>query len=107
MKLSETRVVIENAFGILKQIFRQLKGLEFRHVDKSALFILACCVLHNLCLTSDDDSIDEADDGSSTSDDDDDTNNACGILSSQTHDQSDHRRESLLRKLGENKRDRL
>lgn len=109
LKLSETRVVTENGFSILKQRFCQLKGLEFRHVDTFALFILACCVLHNLCLTSDDDSIYDADDGnsSSTSDDDDDTNNACKILSSRRHDLPDHKSENLLRKLGDNKRGRL
>ncbi|XP_064462476.1 uncharacterized protein LOC135373148 isoform X1 [Ornithodoros turicata] len=54
-----TRVRIENAFGILKQRFRQLQLLEFITVDQSSKFILACCVLHNLCINSGDCSIDD------------------------------------------------
>lgn len=48
-KLSKTRVKIENAFGLLKQRFRQLIQLDFITVKRSANFIISCCVLHNLC----------------------------------------------------------
>lgn len=49
-----TRVCIENAFGWLKGRFRQLTCLDFHSVDKSTKFILACCVLHNLCIDNND-----------------------------------------------------
>ena len=53
-KLSATRVVIENAFGILKQRIRQLLMLEFNKVDKITKFITCCCVLHNMCILKND-----------------------------------------------------
>jgi hypothetical protein len=61
-KHSATRVRIENAFGLLKQRFRSLVILEFHKVDKTSLFILACCVLHNLSIrASDNEEFDDAD----------------------------------------------
>ena len=42
------RVVIEQAFGALKNRWRILKGFNMS-VDKAALVTLACCVLHNYC----------------------------------------------------------
>jgi len=54
-KLSATRVKIENAFGLLKQRFRQLQRTEFLSVIKISQFIVSCCVLHNFCLMNDDD----------------------------------------------------
>ena len=42
------RVVIEQAFGALKNRWRILKGFNMS-VDKAALITLACCVLHNYC----------------------------------------------------------
>jgi hypothetical protein len=53
-RLSATRVVIENAFGILKQRFRQLIMLDFHTVNKITKFIISCCVLHNLCIDAGD-----------------------------------------------------
>lgn len=53
-KLSKTRVKIENAFGLLKQRFRQLILLDFFTVKRSANFIISCCVLHNLCIMNND-----------------------------------------------------
>ncbi|KAH6946828.1 hypothetical protein HPB50_015415 [Hyalomma asiaticum] len=53
-RLSSTRVVTENAFALLKQRFRQLRYIEFTKVDKIAQFIIACCVIHNICLDSGD-----------------------------------------------------
>lgn len=49
-----TRVLIENTFGILKGRFRQLTCLEFHSVHKMSKFIIACCVIHNLCIDNDD-----------------------------------------------------
>ncbi|XP_040071502.1 putative nuclease HARBI1 [Ixodes scapularis] len=49
-----TRVRIENSFGILKQRFRQLRYLEFREVNRISKFIMACCVVHNLCVDNGD-----------------------------------------------------
>lgn len=55
---SKTRVVIENTFGLLKGRFRQLLKLDFSLAEIDSYFILACCVLHNLC-TDDDDLVPE------------------------------------------------
>lgn len=49
------RVKIENTFGILKARFRQLMRLEMWSVLKMSKFIIACCVLHNLCIYKKDD----------------------------------------------------
>ncbi len=43
------RVVIENAFGSLKNKWCILRHLNFR-VDKVSRVDIACCVLHNYCL---------------------------------------------------------
>ncbi|CAN7942634.1 unnamed protein product [Ixodes pacificus] len=59
-KLSSTRVLIENAFGLLKQRFRQLINLEFPTVRRMSTFIIACCVLHNLCIDAGDSEIRDA-----------------------------------------------
>lgn len=53
-RLSATRVLIENAFGVLKQRFRQLKEIEFFSVERMCQLIMSCCVLHNLCIDADD-----------------------------------------------------
>ncbi|XP_025157702.1 putative nuclease HARBI1 isoform X2 [Harpegnathos saltator] len=53
-KLCTTRVKIENAFGLLKQKFRQLMQLNFLTVKRSANFIISCCVLYNLCIINND-----------------------------------------------------
>lgn len=52
--LSATRVLIENAFGLLKGRFRQLMHTDFHSVDTTSKFILSCCVLHNLCIDNGD-----------------------------------------------------
>ncbi|KAG0442925.1 hypothetical protein HPB47_015477, partial [Ixodes persulcatus] len=54
-----TRVVIENAFGLLKQRFRQLRYVEFTTVDNITQLIVACCVLHNICMDAGDVSVDD------------------------------------------------
>ncbi|XP_071649777.1 putative nuclease HARBI1 isoform X2 [Temnothorax longispinosus] len=50
----KARVKIENTFGILKGRFRQLMHLEMWSVLKMSKFIMACCVLHNLCIVNND-----------------------------------------------------
>jgi len=47
-KLSSCRVKIENAFGCLKQRFRQLYHLKLRDIVRIVSVIHACCVLHNM-----------------------------------------------------------
>jgi len=42
------RVVIEHAFGALKNRWRILKHFNMS-MDKAATVTLACCVLHNFC----------------------------------------------------------
>ncbi|KAH7986835.1 hypothetical protein HPB49_026451 [Dermacentor silvarum] len=107
---SSTRVVIENAFGRLKQRFRQLRYIEFQTVDKITQFIIACCTLHNICLDVGDLNVDDI-----LTDDD---------LQERQQEIAQHRilreeeckeasqsiptqRESALRRLGELKRSNL
>lgn len=53
--LSSTRMVIERAFGLLKMRFRILLNclplLEIKYIPQ---FIIACCVLHNICVSKGD-----------------------------------------------------
>ncbi|XP_011687395.1 PREDICTED: putative nuclease HARBI1 [Wasmannia auropunctata] len=50
--LSQTRQTIERAFGLLKGRFRRLKYLDMHRTDLIPATILACCVLHNICLNN-------------------------------------------------------
>jgi len=53
--LSSTRMAIERAIGQLKIRFRILLDcLPLTDVKKIPEFILACCVLHNVCILKDD-----------------------------------------------------
>lgn len=63
-KLSITRSVIERAFALLKGRFRRLKMLDMNRTDLIAQCIIACCVLHNLCLANSDAVPDDIDDTS-------------------------------------------
>jgi hypothetical protein len=49
---SSTRIYIECAFGVLKNRFRILKGggWQLSALDDYAMWITACCTLHNLCI---------------------------------------------------------
>lgn len=49
--LSATRQVIERAFGLLFGRFRRLKFLDMNKAENIPKTIIACCVLHNLCLS--------------------------------------------------------
>lgn len=46
---SQQRACIENAFGLLKQHFRQLYLVDAKTVAMCCYAITAACVLHNLC----------------------------------------------------------
>ncbi|XP_011700942.1 PREDICTED: putative nuclease HARBI1 [Wasmannia auropunctata] len=52
-KLSSCRVIIENAFGCLKQRFRQLYHFKLRDIPRMVRVIHACCVLHNMANVQD------------------------------------------------------
>lgn len=56
-KLSVTRVVIEQVFGILKARWRILKYINVNCIEKAIKIIVACCILHNFCLINDDEFI--------------------------------------------------
>lgn len=51
--MSSCRVIVENAFGCLKQRFRQLYHFKLRNIVRMVQVIHACCVLHNLANESD------------------------------------------------------
>lgn len=52
---SSARMVIERSFGFLKGRFRSLlTTLDMKRVDLIPKYIIACCVLHNICLLKND-----------------------------------------------------
>jgi len=55
--LSQTRQTVERAFALLKGRFRRLKYLDMSRIDLIPATILACCVLHNICLGDIDDEV--------------------------------------------------
>ena len=69
-RLSKAHVVVERAFGKLKNRWRcLLKQLE-ESTDRVPKTIITCCILHNICIYMDDEL--EEDDDDDESDDDDD-----------------------------------
>ena len=61
--LSRARVVVERAFGMLKGRWRCLLVTLDESVDKIPLSIIACCILHNICIeVRDDVDVDPEDD---------------------------------------------
>lgn len=50
IKLCSTRVVIEQAFGHLKCLFRRLKYLHVLELEYTKYIILTCCILHNISI---------------------------------------------------------
>ena len=61
--LSSARVVIEQAFGMLKGRWRCLLVKLDESVDKIPLTIIVCCILHNICIdVRDDVDVDPEDD---------------------------------------------
>jgi len=57
--VSQKRQVIERAFALLKGRFRRLKFLDMSRLDLIPYFIIAACVLHNICLEGFDNDIEE------------------------------------------------
>lgn len=51
---SETRVIIEQSFSLLKGRFIRLKLCETQRLDIISSIILSACILHNLCIQEDD-----------------------------------------------------
>ncbi|XP_071581589.1 putative nuclease HARBI1 [Temnothorax nylanderi] len=91
-KFYATRVLIENAFGLLKGRFQQLIEVDMHNVDKISKFIISCCVLHNLYI-----------------DNNDDFNFPIELEHNVDEPYNEERREqeALLRRLGEIKRNQL
>lgn len=57
-KLSSTRMVIEMAFGLLKNRFRRiLHFCELSNMNLIVNLVLAACVLHNICIIRNDETI--------------------------------------------------
>uniref|UniRef100_A0A8D8WK66 DDE Tnp4 domain-containing protein n=1 Tax=Cacopsylla melanoneura TaxID=428564 RepID=A0A8D8WK66_9HEMI len=52
--ISCKRVVIENAFGLLKGRWKRLHYIDVNTVEKICSRITAACVLHNFCILQDD-----------------------------------------------------
>ncbi|KAE8746725.1 hypothetical protein FOCC_FOCC006589 [Frankliniella occidentalis] len=57
--LSSMRQVIERAFALLKGRFRRLKYLDMKRIDLIPRTIMACCVLHNVCLLNGEDNFED------------------------------------------------
>ncbi|XP_055903680.1 uncharacterized protein LOC129939620 [Eupeodes corollae] len=52
---SSTRMVVENAFGLLKGRFRRInKFTEQRTINSIKKIVVSVCILHNLCISNDD-----------------------------------------------------
>lgn len=51
-KLSSTRIVIEQAFSLLKGRFRRLKFLEIYNLDNAKYIVISAVILHNLIIDS-------------------------------------------------------
>lgn len=49
-KLSQNRVLIENAFAYLKGRFRRLKFMETVRLDLIVLLVVSACIMHNICI---------------------------------------------------------
>lgn len=53
--LSSARMIVERSLGLLKGRFRNiLDTLPMRRSDLIPKYIIACCILHNICLLRDD-----------------------------------------------------
>lgn len=51
-------MAVEKTFGILKERFRRLKYFnEYRDIQFIVQIVIACCILHNICIDGLDDDI--------------------------------------------------
>ena len=72
-EVSKARIVSEHAFGMTKGRWRVLLKHLDEDSDRIPDTIIACCMLHNICvLRGDELDIDDSDDDDSNDDDDDD-----------------------------------
>lgn len=96
---AQTRVKIENAFSLLKNRFRQLVRLDFFTVERMCKFVMACCVLHNVCISLNDhlEDIQNIQDG---------LNNEAEVRNTAAYRDPDIR-DAALRRLGEIKIDNI
>jgi len=54
-RLSSARMIVERSIGLLKGRFRSiLDTLPMQRTDLIAKYIIACCILHNICLMQND-----------------------------------------------------
>src|SRR5436190_18983820 len=54
-RLSSARMIVERSFGLLKGRFRSiLDTLPMRRTDLIPKYIIACCILHNICILQND-----------------------------------------------------
>ena len=56
---SSRRMAIERAFALLKGRFRRLKYVDMVRVEDFSEFVMAACVLHNICLASSDEQVED------------------------------------------------
>jgi len=56
----KTRRLVENSFGVLKNRFIILMNIVRSEPEQAAFIILACCVLHNLCIRENGEAVFEA-----------------------------------------------
>lgn len=53
-KLSKSRVIIEQTFGLLITRFRWLKFIYMNRTDLIPILIMSACILHNICIDNND-----------------------------------------------------
>ena len=58
---SSSRMVIEQAFGLLKGRFRRLKFVDMLNTEAIVKIVVSCCVLHEYCLQNNDFLLDNTD----------------------------------------------
>lgn len=52
--LSSCRSIVERAIAMLKSRFRCLKFFDIKDIEWATKYILACCILHNICILQND-----------------------------------------------------
>lgn len=92
-KLSSTRMVIEHAFGLLKGRFRRLLHISNFDVNICKKIIMACCILHNICITQKDDT------DIAVVDDDNDCNQAEHSVNVMLEEEAINRRKQVFEEM--------